>query len=165
MSEMAISRQLPPRMVVWGNKTVKQIAILALVVGSLCGSALCQYSAEFSSYYSGSRYDFRLTREQLSNTPAWLDAETNPPLSARAAKDIAAVYLSDLFKNASAWRVGEIALYPVAERWVYLISFDPPPTPRCYDCISAPFKIVVLMDGVAVSATKSRWNPPVPTQR
>jgi len=45
------------------------------------GSALCQYSAEFSSYYSGNRYDFRLTREQLSNTPARLEDESNPPLS------------------------------------------------------------------------------------
>ena len=37
--------------------------MLALVVGSLCGSVLCQSEAEFSSYYSGKRYDFRLTHE------------------------------------------------------------------------------------------------------
>jgi len=76
MSAIAIYQRLLYRMVTWGVKTVKQIAMLALVVGSLCGSALCQYSAEFSSYYSGNRYDFRLKPEQLSNTPAWL--EVNP---------------------------------------------------------------------------------------
>jgi hypothetical protein len=92
-------------MVIFGRRAMKRIAVLALMVAGLLGSALCQYSAEFSSYYSGKRYDFRITPEQLSSTPAWLDGELNPPLSARSAKDIAAVYLSDLFKNASAWRV------------------------------------------------------------
>jgi hypothetical protein len=136
---------------------MKRLALLVLMVVSVSGSALCQYSAEFISYYSGKRYDFRITPEQLSNTPAWLDGEPNPPLSAREAKDIAAIYLSDLFKNASAWKAGEIALYPVAERWVYLISFSPPRPTECQyslDCLSTPFKIVVLMDGVAVTATK-----------
>jgi hypothetical protein len=135
---------------------MKRLAMLALMVASLSGSALCQYSAEFSDYYSGKRYDFRITPEQLSRTPAWLDGEPNPPLSARDAKDIATTYMSDLFKNADGWRVGEIALYPVAERWVYLISFDPPRPAGCQDCLSTPFKIVVLMDGVAVTAAKSR---------
>ena len=144
---------------------MKQIVMLAVMIASLSGNALCQYVAEFNSYYSGKRYDFRITSERLLITPPWLDGEPDPPLSARSAKDIAAVYLSDLFKNASAWRAGEIALYPVAERWVYLISFDPPLPPGCLDCMSTPFKIVVLMDGMAVTATKSRWNPPVPSQK
>jgi hypothetical protein len=62
---------------------MNRIATLVLVLASLSGSALCQYSAEFSSYYSGKRYDFRITSEQLERTPAWLDSEANPPLSAR----------------------------------------------------------------------------------
>jgi len=78
LRDIAISRQGPPRMVVSEKKSVKQIAMLALVVSSLCGSALCQYSAEFSRYYSGNLYEFRLTREQLSNTPARLEDESNP---------------------------------------------------------------------------------------
>ena len=43
----------------------------AWMVAGLSGSALCQYSAELSSYYSGKRYDFRITPEQLSSTPAY----------------------------------------------------------------------------------------------
>ena len=144
---------------------MKRIAILTLIVASLCGSGLCQYSAEFSSYYSGNRYDFRITPERLLSTPAWLEGEPNPPLSARSAKDIAAAYLNELFRDASGWRVGEISLFPVADRWVYLISFDSPRRAGCQDCMSTPFKIVVLMDGIAVTATKSRWNPPVPAKR
>ena len=97
---------------------MKRIAILTLIVASLCGSGLCQYSAEFSSYYSGNRYDFRITPERLLSTPAWLEGEPNPPLSARSAKDIAAAYLNELFRDASGWRVGEISLFPVADRWV-----------------------------------------------
>jgi hypothetical protein len=143
-------------MVVSENKPVKQIAMLALVVGSLCGSALCQYAAEFSSYYSGNRYDFRLTWEQLSNTPAWLEDEPNPPLSLRAAKNAALTYLKTLFDNASAWRVtasatrlprlydyafqrrcdhgrqrNEIKLVPQSERWVYVVSFTETPNTLC----------------------------------
>jgi len=75
--------------------------MLALVVGTLCGTALSQYSAEFSSYYSGNRYDFRLTREQLLNTPAWLEDEPNPPLSPRTAKIIEVwhIYQEDVYQE------------------------------------------------------------------
>jgi hypothetical protein len=48
---------------------MNRIAMLMLVLASLCGSALCQYSAEFSSYYSGKRYDFRIAQEQLVGPP------------------------------------------------------------------------------------------------
>ena len=85
---------------------MRRIATLALIVVSFCGTALCQYSAEFSSYYSGKRYDFRITPDQLTSTPVWLDAEPNPPLSARSAKDIASIYMSDLFADGSGMESG-----------------------------------------------------------
>ena len=96
------------------------------MVGSLCGSALCQYSAQFSSYHSGNRYDFLITPERLSNTPAWIKGQPNPPLAARRAKDIAAGYLGKLFDDANEWSLREIALVPVRDRWVYLIEFTEP---------------------------------------
>ena len=142
---------------------MKQIATLALVVGSLCGSALCQYSAEFSSYYAGNRYDFRLTREQLSNTPAWLEEEPNPPLSPRTAQNAALAYLNTLFDNASAWRIEEIKLVPLRERWVYVVSFTPPLPRNCQDCLTTPFSVVVTMDGNAITAVVSRGNQPIPS--
>ena len=137
--------------------------MLSLVVGSLCGSALCQYSAEFSSYYSGNRYDFRLTREQLSNTPAWLEEEPNPPVSPRSAQNAAVSYLGTLFDNASTWRIEEIKLVPLSERWVYVVSFTPPLPPNCQNCMSTPFSIVVTMDGNTITAVVSRWKPTTPS--
>lgn len=150
-------------MVAFGEKTVKQIAMLTLMVGALCGSAPCQYSAEFSSYYSGNRYDFRLTGEQLSNTPAWLEDELNPPLSSRSAKNAALTYLKTLFDSASVWRVNEIKLVPLSERWVYVVSFTPPMPRDCQDCLTTSFSVVVTMDGNALTAVVSRWKPPTPS--
>ena len=137
---------------------MKRVATLVLMIGSLCGSALCQYCAEFSSYHSGNRYDFRITPERLSNTPAWLEGQPNPPLSARRAKDIAAGYLSTLFNDANEWSIGGIELVPVRDRWVYSIEFTEPRQSGCYDCLTTPFRVVVLMDGVAVAAAVSPWK-------
>jgi len=134
---------------------MSRIVILAVILGGLCWNAVCQNSAEFNSYYSGKRYDFRITQESLLATPPWLDSEPDPPLSARSAREIAAVYLSHLFKNASEWNVREIALHRIGERWVYLVSFDPPSPPGVNEWMSSPFRIVVLMDGTAVTKAGS----------
>ena len=140
-----------------------RIAALALMIGALCGTALSQLAAEFSSYFSGNRYDFRLTHKQLLNTPAWLEDELNPPLSPRMAQSAALNYLRTLFDNATAWRLEEIKLVPLIERWVYVVSFTPPPPPNTADHMSTPFGIVVTMDGNAVTAVVSRWKPPIPS--
>ncbi len=72
-----------------------RIAALALTIGILGGTAMSQQVAEFSSYYSGNRYEFRLTHKQLLKTPAWLDDEPNPPLSARTAQECGPELLED----------------------------------------------------------------------
>jgi hypothetical protein len=141
---------------------VTRIAALALMIGALCGTAMSQQAAEFSSYYSGNRYDFRLTYKQLLNTPAWLEDEPNPPLSPRTAQGAALSYLRTLFDNASARRLEEVKLVPLIERWVYVVSYTPPPR-DCQDCMATPFSIVVTMDGNAVAAVVSRWKPPTPS--
>jgi len=133
------------------------------MLGALCGIAMSQQAAEFSSYYSGNRYDFRLSHKQLLNTPAWLDDEPNPPLSPRTAQNAALSYLKTLFDNASAWRLEEIKLVALTERWVYVVSFTPPTPPTCADCLTRPFGIVVTMDGNVVTAVSSRWKPTTPT--
>ena len=139
-----------------------RIAALALMIAIPCGAAMSQQAAEFSSYYSGNRYDFRLTHKQLLNTPAWLEDEPTPPLSPRTAERAAVSYLRTLFDDATAWRLEEIKLVPLNERWVYVVSFTPPPR-SCQDCTTTPFSIVVTMDGNAVSAVVSRWKPPIST--
>jgi hypothetical protein len=138
-----------------------RVAALALTIGILGGTAMSQQVAEFSSYYSGNRYDFRLTHRRLLNTPAWVDDEPNPPLSARAAQSTALSYLSTLFDDATEWRLEEIKLVPVVDRWVYVVSFTPPPR-NCQDCTTTPFSIIVTMDGNAVTVAVSKWKPPTP---
>jgi hypothetical protein len=138
---------------------VTRIASLALMLGALCGTVMAQQVAEFSSYYSGNRYDFRLTRKQLLNTPSWLEDEPNPPLSPRTAHSAALSYLRTLFYDASEWRLQEIKLVPLGERWVYVITVSPSSPPNCYDCLVSPFRIVVTMDGNAVTAVVSQWKP------
>jgi hypothetical protein len=136
---------------------MQRLAALVLLVGGLCGTSMCQYSAEFSSYRGDMRYDFRITPEQLANTPAWLEDQPNPPLSPRRAREIAVVSLETLFADGAQWRRSAIALVPVNDRWVYTIEFTEPLKGECTDCLSTPFIVVVLMDGTAVSATVSPW--------
>ena len=131
---------------------MKRIAPFVLIVCALCGSGMCQDSAVFSSYYGERRYDFHIKREQLAKTPAWLEDQPNPPLPPRRAVVIAVAYLGTLFPNAEEWKRGIIALVPVGDRWVYSIEFTEPPKSGCADCLSSPFRIVVTMDGMAVSA-------------
>lgn len=106
---------------------MKRIATLVLIVCCLCASGVCQYSAEFSNYRGGMRYDFRITLEQLAKTPAWLEDQPNPPLPARRAQAIALAHLRQLFVDSSKWTLNSIALVPVRDRWVYVIEFIEPP--------------------------------------
>ena len=126
---------------------------------------MAQQVAEFSSYYSANRYGFRVTHQQLLNTPAWLEDEPNPPPSPRTAQSAALSYLRTLFDDAKEWRLEEIKLVPLSERWVYVVSFTPPPPPNAADYMTTPFSIIVTMDGNAVTAVVSQWKPTIPTRR
>lgn len=140
-----------------------RITTVALVIGTLYAPALAQQAAEFSSYYSGNRYDFRLTQVQLLNTPMWPDDESNPPLSPRTAQHAARSYLRTLFDNAGEWRLEEVKLVPLSERWIYVVSFTPPPPANLGDYLTSPFGIVVTMDGNAVPAVASPEKPITPS--
>src|ERR1700692_3617134 len=58
--------------------------------------------------------------------------------------------------------IGIFLIVPLIERWVYVVSYTPPPR-DCQDCMATPFSIVVTMDGNAVAAVVSRWKPPTPS--
>jgi hypothetical protein len=70
-----------------------------------------------------------------------------------------------LFDDAKAWRLEEIKLVPLSERWVYIVSFTPPPQPNVGDYMTTPFSIIVTMDGNAVTAVVSQWKPTIPTHQ
>jgi len=120
---------------------------------------MCQYSAEFSSYYGENRYAFRLTHDELLKTPEWPDGDPNPPLSVRQAKLVGTEYLKQLFADGEKWTLTDITLHPIGDRWVYTICFTEPPRSDCRDCMTFPFRVVVTMDGVAVQATVVPWKP------
>ena len=139
------------------RKATRNVGISLIIVGVLCGTALCQYAAEFTSYRGGNRYDSRIARDELTKTPAWRDDEQNPPLSARRAELVAAEYLQHLFGNVDKWTLNEIALRSIGDRWVYAISFTEPAPPGVADHASSPFRIIVRMDGIAVPVRVSPY--------
>jgi hypothetical protein len=65
----------------------------------------CSYSS-----YLGHSYKTCIRKNQLENTPRWVDGAPDPPLSTRSAKEIATAQLHEQVKQANAWRVDEIAL-------------------------------------------------------
>ena len=144
------------------GKTYEHLATFTLMLLGLCGNALSQ-AAEFSSYYSGNRYDFRLTHDLVEHTrmARKRENEPNPPLSPRTASSAAVSYLRTLFDDANSWRVNEIKLVPLNERWVYVVSFVAPMSRFCADCLTTPFGVVVTMDGNAVPAAVSPQRLPL----
>ncbi len=88
----------------------KLLLMLLFTIASLCGTAVGQHVATFSSYHAGKRYDFPITHEQIARTPVWLDDADNPPLSVRQARTVAMEQLKTLFPNADHWTLSKIAL-------------------------------------------------------
>jgi hypothetical protein len=68
-----------------GKWCVKPVLCLLLMGSGFSGIALCQYSAQFSSYVAGKRYDFNITPSLLAGTPAWHEDQPDPPFPARRA--------------------------------------------------------------------------------
>ena len=109
-----------------------------------------QLETAFTVQYGGKTYDFRVTDAELQKTPAWPPTQENPPLSARRAIDIASKQLAALLPNAKDWKLQEVRLQAIDNRWVYLVGFVEPLRPNVPDQVTRGFQIVVLMNGVAV---------------
>ena len=110
-----------------------------------------QVETTFTVEYGGKKYEFRIPYQDLQNTPAWPAGQENPPLSARRAIDIASKQLAVLLPNGKDWRLYEVTLRSVENRWVYLVGFlEPLRGDGAGRQLSSGFQIVVLMNGVAV---------------
>jgi hypothetical protein len=113
---------------------------------------LAQAETTFTVEYRGKKYDFRVTDQELSRTPAWPAAEENPPLSARRAIEIAAKHLATLLPDGKDWRLHQVTLKPVDDRWIYLVEFlEPLRGDGSGQQLYGGFQIVVLMNGVPVA--------------
>jgi hypothetical protein len=110
-----------------------------------------QVETTFTVEYGGKKYEFRIPEQDLQKTPVWAPDQDNPPLSARAAIDIAKKEIATLLPNGKEWRLYEVTLRPVDGHWVYLVQFlEPLRTDGAAEQLSSGFQVVVLMNGVAV---------------
>jgi hypothetical protein len=110
-----------------------------------------QGETTFTVEYNSTRYEYHITDQDLQATPAWPAGEDNPPLSARTAIDIATKQLATLLPDGKDWRLYEVTLRPIADRWVYLVQFlEPLRGNGGGQQLSSGFEVVVLMNGVAV---------------
>ena len=124
---------------------MRQLFMLFLLC-CLCPVANAQdYAAKFSGFHDGKQFEFIVTSEHLDKSPEWLSEQENPPLPARRALAIAADYLPHLVTNAEKWKSREVRLYPVRNKWVYVVSFS-----EQKEGLQAGFVIVVLMNGQLV---------------
>src|SRR5437667_8771429 len=110
-----------------------------------------QADTTFTVEYGGKKYEFRISDQDLQKTPAWPPGQDNPPISARRAIDIASKQLAALLPNGKDWRLYEVTLRPIDNRWIYLVQFlEPLRGNTVAQQTSTGFQIVVLMNGVAV---------------
>src|SRR4051812_42974049 len=93
-----------------------------------CAAALltAQLETTFTIEYGGKKYEFHIADQDLQTTPAWPATQENPPLSARRAIDIASKQLATLLPDGKDWRLYEVTLRQIENRWVYLVQFLEP---------------------------------------
>jgi hypothetical protein len=117
----------------------------------LVALAAAQAETTFTVEYNGKKYEFHITDEDLQKTPAWPPSEDNPPLPPRRAIDIATQQIATLLPDGKDWRLFEVTLRPIGDRWVYLVQFlEPLRGDGNGQQLSSGFLLVVLMNGEAV---------------
>ena len=126
-----------------------------MLLQSLClvtAFLVAQAETTFTVEYNGKKYEFRIADVDLSRTPAWSAAQENPPISARRAIDIASKQLAMLLPDGKDWRLYQVTLKPIGDRWIYLVEFlEPLRGDGAGQRLSNGFQIFVLMNGVAVA--------------
>lgn len=116
----------------------------------------------YSSYVDGMRWDFVVRPQALESAPRWPQDSPAPPLAPREAIASARRMLETLLPDSENWRLGNVTLQPLHQDgvWLYTIEFlrDMRPT-GLGSYIGSPMRIVVLMDGTAVTPTTRPWRP------
>jgi hypothetical protein len=132
--------------------------------GIACGAQEPLTYREFASQQDGKLYRFAVTAALLAGSPAWAEADNDPPLPVRAAIKAAAAHLPKFVPDAEKWRMNEVRLVPVTDnKWVYAVEFhgraSAPPTPS--EPVPVPtFTLIILMSGEAIEPTITRLESP-----
>lgn len=125
---------------------------LSLVSIHISSSAVYAQSQSTSgaTFYGGNAYSYRISDEDLVNTPSWNPAKEDPPLSLRKAVEIARVNLRRFVKKADGLDVEKIELRQMGvETWLYQIGFHCWKD-KCEDEAGTSFTIYIKMDGSVI---------------
>jgi hypothetical protein len=125
-----------------------KVFLILLVITALSAA---QAETTFTIEYGGKKYEFHVSERELQATPSWAPDQETPPLSPRRAIELARNQLGTLMPNATDWRLYDVTLRPVDDRWIYLITFMEPLRGGNAQQVSAGVQLVVLMNGVAVT--------------
>ena len=114
--------------------------------------------ATFSSYTEGTRWDFVVSRDDLESSPHWPDTDDSPPIAPRTALRSARLMLARLVSNADQWHIRSVNLQQIlsADTWIYIVEFYPPPRSPAGGVVT-PMRVVVLMNGRAITPVRSPW--------
>ncbi len=125
-------------------------------MGKVMAAAIMIWAAQietrFTVEYGGKRYVSLVTGQDLQSTPVWPPGQENPPLPPRRAIEAASRYLVMLLPDGRDWRLYQVTLKPIGDRWIYLVEFLEPIAPDAAGRqASSGFSVVVLMNGRTVA--------------
>ena len=106
------------------------------------------------------QFNFKVTRADVINTPAWQPASATPPLSPQRASEIAQKQLEQFVLDRTKWRLHEISLIDFGEHhWVYVVHFTRQYPPDLAVTFGDYFEIPVLMSGAVSKPKVIRLRP------
>src|SRR5215204_3950750 len=103
-----------------------KIALLSIAFLLLIsGSAFSQWTRH-RRYIGDKVYEFKVSDEDLKNTPVWNPEEEAPPVSLRQATRIARTNLKRFVpEKFNQWYIlDEIKLFKEGDKWLYSVTFD-----------------------------------------
>ena len=129
----------------------------AMVMAACCSSGICvkANARELCSHLSlnsGKAFVSVITAEAVERTPAWKESDSNPPLSAREAMQLADKLKDTLLDDTRGERRARVAMElrrATEDHWYWLARYELEP-----DAWSGPLPdliILVLMDGTVVT--------------
>jgi hypothetical protein len=134
-------------------KLKRVLSSLALLVSIHVSSSVVyaqSQSTSVSTFYGGHAYSYKISEEDLVNTPSWNPEKGGPPLSLRKAVEIARVNLRRFVKKADGMAVEKIELRQMGiETWLYQIGFHCWKA-ECEDEAGNSFTIYIKMDGSVI---------------
>lgn len=106
------------------------------------------------------QFDTTVSSELIEVSPAWHPADANPPVSARAALQIADRIRRERLRDRNNWRWGleSIRLVPLDSengKWCWLILFEAYPEAGGLGGVPPEYPVFVLMDGCVIPSHPS----------